>query len=479
MNKKGLTYVIIFCVLAVTASGCSLAPKYNRPKSPAPEAWPDGKAYKTINDGGDGRATSDIPWKEFFVNVPLQKVLDLALVNNRDLRVAMFNIEKMRALYRIQRSELFPGLNGNATANSQRISESLSSTGDSMIARQYNLNVGISAYELDLFGRVKSLKNKALEQFLATEQARSSTQIALVSEVAGAWLTLAADKERLKLAKDTFTAQQSSFSMIQRRFDLGASSELDLRQAQTRVEAARLDMARYTGKVAQDENALILLVGSPVPADLLPENLSVIDSKNSIIKQVNPSLPSSVLLSRPDILAAERQLKAVNANIGAARAAFFPRITLTGTFGVASSELDNLFSEGTVWSFMPQISIPIFAGGRNKANLEAAKIDRDIAVANYEKAIQNAFREVSDALAQGGTVDDQITAQEALTYATAESYRLSDVRYKKGIDSYLSVLDAQRSLYSAQQAMIDARLLRLANRVTLYKVLGGGGLIEQ
>lgn len=468
--------MIMFCVLAVIATGCSLAPTYNRPASPTPDAWPAGRAYKAIDAGNEDRNASDIPWKEFFINESLRKVLNLALANNRDLHVAVLNIEKMRALYRIQRSEQFPGISANATANSQRISESLSSTGESYISRQHSLNVGISAYELDFFGRIKSLKNKALEQFLATEQARSSTQIALVSEVAGAWLTLAADKERLKLANDTFSAQQASFSMINRRYELGASSELDLRQAQTRVEAARLDMARYTGKVAQDENALTLLVGSPVPDDMMPENLSVIDSENRIIKQVRPALPSSVLLSRPDILAAERQLKAVNANIGAARAAFFPRITLSGTFGVASKELDNLFSEGTVWSFMPQISLPIFTGGRNKANLEAAKIDRDIAVANYEKAIQTAFREVADALAQGGTVDDQITAQEALTNATAESYRLSDIRYKKGIDSYLSVLDAQRSLYSAQQAMIDMRLLKLANRVTLYKVLGGGGI---
>lgn len=476
MNTRHNTLIVLTVILSFLSTGCSMAPTYSRPELPVPAAWPEGEAYPSVDPGDAAGEAAAIPWKDFFLHDCLQQVITLAIENNRDLKVATLNIEKMRALYKIQGSEHWPTVSGNAAASSQRIPESLSPSGTSYISRQHSLNVGISAYELDLFGRIKSLKSKALEQYLATEQAQAGARIALVSEVAGAWLTLAGDRERLKLAKDTFGAQQASYDMIKRRYDLGASSELDLHQARTRVEAARLDMARYTGQVAQDHNMLTLLVGGPVPEALLPESLSAIDRDTLLLKDVSPALPSSVLLNRPDILAAERQLKSVNANIGAARAAFFPRITLTGTFGVASRELDNLFDEGTVWSFMPQISIPLFTGGRNKANLAAAKVDRDIAVANYEKAIQVAFREVADALANRGTVDDQIKAQDALTAATAESYRLSDIRYKKGLDSYLSVLDAQRSLYSAQQNLINVRLMKLANRVTLYKVMGGGAL---
>ncbi|MBU0993240.1 MAG: efflux transporter outer membrane subunit [Proteobacteria bacterium] len=476
MNKNGLICVILLLALPLTGPGCSLAPEYKHPELPVADVWPEGEAYKNNNAGKDEKTAASIPWKAFFINDQLQNVLELALSNNRDLRAACLNIEKMQALYRIQRSEQMPGLNALASESAQRIPESLSSTGDSMIARQYNLNVGISSYELDFFGRIQSLKAKALEQFLATEQARVSTQISLVSEVAGTWLTLAADREKLKLANDTWQSQQASYDMIKQRFNVGASSELDLRQAQTRMEAARLDIARFTGKVAQDENALSLLLGCPVSKEFLPDDLKIIDSENRTIRKLTPDMPSSILLNRPDVMAAENQLKAVNANIGAARAAFFPRITLTGTYGTASDELKTLFDDAPAWSFMPQITIPIFNAGRNRANLKAAEIERDIAVANYEKTIQTAFREVADALAQSGTVDDQIEAQQALLEATDESYRLSDMRYKKGIDSYLTVLDAQRSLYSAQQAMIDARLLRLVNRVIMYRVLGGGGV---
>jgi multidrug efflux system outer membrane protein len=474
MNRKGLIIFSALCCLIWSTQGCSLAPKYTRPASPVAESWPKGDAYKDSGAVAGEKPAADIPWNEFFVNPKLRKVIDLAITNNRDLRVAALNIEKTQALYRIQRSELFPRVNASAADSVQRIPASLSSTGSAMIARQYSLNVGFSAYELDFFGRIRSLKDKALEQYLATEQAKSSTQISLVSEVAGAWLMLAADKERLRIAKETFAAQEATCDMIKRRFTAGASSELDYRQAQTRVEAARIDIVAYTGKTAQDENALALLVGASVPADLMPEDSGVIDGESNAVKNTAPDLPSSVLLKRPDILMAESQLKSANANIGAARAAFFPRIALTGTYGVASGELSELFKGGPAWSFMPQISIPLFDAGNNKANLKVANIDRDIAVARYEKAIQTAFREVSDALAQSGTVNDRLKAQQALLDATAESFRLSDQRYKGGIDSYLTLLDAQRSLYSAQQAMIDARLLRLSSRVTLYKVLGGG-----
>jgi multidrug efflux system outer membrane protein len=330
--------------------------------------------------------------------------------------------------------------------------------------------LGISSWELDLFGRIRSLKDAALQEYLATEQARLGTQISLVAEVANTYLTLAADRELLKLAQDTLSSQEASYNLIRRRYEVGASSELDLRQAQTRVDTARVDISRYTAIVAGDENALTLLVGSPVPEGLLPTELGTV----TMLQDISPGLPADVLQRRPDILQAENQLKAANANIGAARAAFFPRITLTTSIGTTSDQLSGLFKSGSdSWSFIPQIAMPIF-DARTRPAYDVAKVDREISLTQYEKAIQVAFREVADALAQRGTLGDQMAAQESLVEATAESYRLSDLRYKSGIDSYLSVLDAQRSLYGAQQGLISVRLSRVTNLVTLYKVIGGG-----
>ncbi|MHB8059086.1 MAG: efflux transporter outer membrane subunit, partial [Desulfuromonadaceae bacterium] len=300
-----------------------------------------------------------------------------------------------------------------------------------------------------------------------------SVQISLVSQVATSYLALAADRERLQLARETLSSQQSSYKLTKNRFDAGVSSALDLNQSQTTLDTARVDIARYTTLVAQDENALNLVVGSQVPAELLPQTLS---ESLTAMKDIAPGLPSEVLLRRPDILQAEGELKGLNANIGAARAAFFPRITLVSSVGFGSTELSSLFTgDAFAWSILPSISLPIFDAGANKANLKVAEVDRDIAVAQYEKTIQSAFREVADALALRGTIDGQLEAQQSLTNATAESYKLSQARYDKGVDSYLSVLDSQRSLYGAQQGLISVRLSRLANLVTLYKVLGGGG----
>ncbi|MBU0966686.1 MAG: AdeC/AdeK/OprM family multidrug efflux complex outer membrane factor [Proteobacteria bacterium] len=471
MKKVTKTLSLSLCAF-LCLSGCTtLAPFYTRPAAPVPEAWPSGQAYqegKQLN----GKAATDITWQDYFVEPQLQQLIALALENNRDLRVAALNIERSRAQYQISRATLLPQVDATAAGSSQRVPEDLSSSGQAYTVNQYNVGLGVSSYELDLFGRVRSLKDQALEEFLATEQTRRAVQISLVSEVAANYLTLAADRERLQLARDTMEAQQASYRLIQRRFELGASSELDLRQAQTRVDAARVDIARYTTLVAQDENALNLVVGSPAQAGLLPQVLS---GNLTAVQDIPPGLPSGVLLSRPDVLTAENQLKGYNANIGAARAAFFPRITLTGSVGLASDQLSGLFNSGSkTWSFAPQIVLPIFDAGSNRARLQVAEVDRDIAVARYEKTIQTAFREVADALAQRGTIDDQMAAQQSLTDATAVSYRLSKARYEKGIDSYLTVLDSQRSLYSAQQDLITTRLTRLLNLVTLYKVLGGG-----
>ena len=474
---KHIRRMMVTLCLPVGASlylaGCTtMAPKYSQPASPVPAAWPSGPAYNDVTGKPADKAVAEIRWQEFFVDPQLRKLISLALENNRDLRVAILNIERSRAQYQIQRSDLFPKVDASAAGTFQRIAENFSSTGLPENINQYNVGLGVSSYELDLFGRVRSLKDQALEQYLATEQARRSVQISLVSQVAATYLSLAADRERLQLAKDTLTSQQSSYQLTKSRYDSGVSSALDLHQAQTSVDAARVDIARFTTLVAQDENALNLVVGSQVETDLLPPSLS---ETLTALKDLAPGLPSDVLLSRPDILQAENLLKGANANIGAARAAFFPRITLVSSVGFGSDDLSGLFNSGSfVWKFAPQISLPIFDAGSNRANLKVAEVDRDIAVAQYEKAIQTAFREVADALAQRGTIDDQVTAQQSLTDATSESYRLSQARYEKGVDSYLQVLDSQRSLYSAQQNLISARLARLANLVTLYKVLGGG-----
>ena len=464
-------YIPVACA-ALLLAGCStMAPSYTKPAPPVPDAWPAGPAY-TVRTAEPERPLADIPWQEFFIDEKLQKLIDLSLKNNRDLQVAALNIDRFRALYQIRRADLVPHLDGFGAVTAQRVPEDFSPTGQARTIEQYAVGLGVSAYELDLFGRVRSLKDTALELYLATEQARRSVQISLVSQVAIGYLTLAADRERLQLARETLANQRSSYDLTRSRLEAGVSSALDLNQARTSVDAARVDIARYTTLVAQDENALALLVGSQLPADLLPQALS---ETVTPLKDVAPGLPSDVLLNRPDILQAEGELKAANANIGAARAAFFPRITLTSDVGYGSSQLSGLFTgDSFAWTFAPRISLPIFNAGANRANLEVAEVDRNIYIARYEKTIQTAFREVADALAQRGTIDEQVAAQQSLTDATAETHKLSQARYDKGVDSYLQVLDAQRALYGSQQNLITARLARLANQVTLYRVLGGG-----
>jgi outer membrane protein, multidrug efflux system len=445
----------------VSLAGCTMAPTYSQPAVPVPVSWPNGPSYQKETANPLQKPLADITWQDFYLDGQLQKLIALALENNRDLRVAALNIEKSQALYRIKRADLIPKIDATASINNQ-----------AAVNHQYSLGIGISSYELDLFGRVQSLKDQALEQYLATEQAQRTVQISLIAEVAGTYLNLAADRERLKLAQETLKTQQTSFQLIQRRFEVGASSELDLRQAQTLVDSARVDVARYTTLVAQDENNLNFVVGSNIQPEILPQALS---ETLTAVKDITPGLPSGVLLQRPDVLQAENLLKGYNANIGAARAAFFPRITLITSYGTTSDEVSGLFKSGSgVWTFTPQITLPIFDAGARSAQLKVSEVDRDIAVAQYEKAIQTAFREVADALAQRGTIDEQVAAQESFITATDKRYTLSQARYEKGIDSYLNILDAQRSLYSAQQALIGTRLTRLANLVTLYKVLGGG-----
>jgi outer membrane protein, multidrug efflux system len=463
----------LFLLVAITAAlftGCTMIPKYTRPEAPVPAAWPSGPAYDETSTTQGTPIAADLQWQAFFTDERLQKVIGAALQNNRDLRVAAWNVERARALYRIQRAELLPTIDATARAIRERVPAAISGTERSPTVEQYNVNLGISSWEIDFFGRIRSLEKRALEEYFATEQARRSAQILLISEVANAYLTLAADRENLQLARSTLESQQGSYYLIRRRFEVGIAPELDLRQIQQRVDAARVDVALFTELVAQDENALNLLVGSPVPADLLPEGLSVI----TLLPDVSPGISSEVLLRRPDILQAENILKAADANIGAARAALFPRISLTTAVGTASGDLSGLFKSGSdAWNYAPQVVLPIF-DPRTWSALRVTRVDREIAVAQYERAIQAAFRDVADALATKGTVGDQMEAQQSLVDATAATYRLSYSRYEKGVDTFLSTLDAQRSLYAAQQGLISIHLIRLANQVRLYAALGGG-----
>ncbi|MBP2673821.1 MAG: type secretion outer membrane protein [Deltaproteobacteria bacterium] len=467
MNRRR---ILLLCAVVFSLSGCTLAPKYTRPEAPVPSSWPTGSAYDNAPVSPGASSAAEIPWRMVFADERLQKVIETALRNNRDLRTAALNAERARALYGVQRSELFPTVNAEALGAAQRVPADLSRSGEVSRPEEYNVRLGVSSWEIDFFGRIRSLKDAALEEYLATEQARRSAQILLVSGVANAYLALAADRETLRLARSTMEAQQASYNLIRKRVDVGLSPELDLRQAQTRVDAARVDAAFYTQRVAQDENSLDLLVGSKVPADLLPAGLDTVIPP----KEVSAGLSSDVLLSRPDILQAENRLRGAHANIGAARAALFPRISLTTSFGTSSMELSSLFGSGQAsWNFAPRVVLPIF-DARSWSALEVVKADREIALAQYDKAIQSAFRDVADALAARGTVEEQLAAQRSLTEAVAETYRLSNLRYEKGVDSFLGVLDAQRSLYAAQQGLIAVRLARVAARVNLYAVLGGG-----
>lgn len=468
MNGKIL---LIPVGIAILLSGCSLAPKYSRPEAPVPAQWPEGPAYGETAAAGAPDATG-LAWREFFTDPKLQEVIGTALSNNRDLRLAALNVERARGLYGIERGELFPAVEAVGSGRKQRVPTSaFGGAQGSTIVERYDVNLSVSSWEIDFFGRVRSLKDRALEEYLATEQARRSARILIVSDVANAYLVLAADRENLRLSESTLETQQAAYDLVRRRFELGLASELDVRRAQTSADAARADVARFTQLAAQDENALDLLAGAPVPRGLLPPDLGSVRPPEEIF----PGLSSEVLLGRPDILAAEHLLKGANASIGAARAAFFPRISLTAAFGTASGELSGLFRSGSrAWNFAPEAVLPIF-DARTWPALAVSRADREIAVAGYERAIQTAFREVADALAVRGTVDGQISAQQSLVDASAETFRLSNVRYEKGIDDYFGVLDAQRSLYAAQQELIAARLAGVANRVRLYAALGGGG----
>jgi multidrug efflux system outer membrane protein len=452
-------------MLAIALAGCSLAPAYVRPPSPAPPALPPEGALAGAPLG------ADVQWRDYFTDARLRAVIEQALANNRDLRMATLNVDRAQAFYRIQRAELFPTVSAGANVSTQRIPEEVARDGKAYTATQYNVALGVAGWELDFFGRIRSLKASALEQYLATEQAAAATRLSLVAAVAQAYLTRAADAETLRLAQDTLETLRSSLELIQKSRDLGIASDLELNQIRSQVEAARADVARYTGLVAVDLNTLQVLVGAPVGPDLLPDSLDSVTPPQPIAA----GLSSDVLLRRPDILSAEHQLRSANADIGAARAALFPRIALTMGVGVSSSELSSLFGGGTgMWSFAPQITQPIFNSGALKSRVKVTELERDMAIAGYEKGIQVAFAEVSNALTLRQTLVSQRDAQEALVKALETTYRLYEARFKAGLDGYLGVLVAQQAFISAQKALVGVRLSEQANLVTLYKVLGGG-----
>lgn len=467
---------------ALLTSACTLEPTYNRPELPVTSAWPAGEAYSVSKDAQKADADGKIPpaveigWRNYFVGPELQKVIELSLANNRDLRVAVLNIEQARAQYQIQRADLLPTVNGVASGQRQRLPYDLSQTGIARTSSQYSVGLGVTAYELDLFGRVRSLKDQALDQYLATAEARRSAQISLIAEVADAYLTLLSDRDQLALAQNTLSTQKDYYGLIKARFDAGIASELELRQAETQVDTAEVSVAQYTRLVAEDLNALTLLAGGPLPESVVTApTIDLGKTDRAFLAELPAGLPSDLLTTRPDIAAAEYQLKAANANIGAARAAFFPTISLTGNIGTSSADLAGLFKGGSgAWSFAPQITLPIFDAGTNMANLDIAHVQSNIQVAQYEKTIQTAFREVSDGLAAQGTLNRQLTSQAALVNANQKYYDLAKMRYDTGVENYLVVLTSQQQLFDAQQKLITTRLQRLTNLVDLYKSLGGG-----
>jgi multidrug efflux system outer membrane protein len=460
-------------------TACTMEPHYKRPEAPVPASWTD-QAQPSNNTTPAAR----VGWREFFPDKNMQRLIEMALANNRDLRVAALNVQATQAQYRIQRSDLFPTIAATGLEEIEKYPTGVSAaqgtggTGSAGVStngstiRFFEAGVGFTSYEIDLFGRIRSLNHEAFEKYLSSEETRRSTQLTLIAQVVSAYLTVLADETILKVTRETLKSQQDSYDLTKRSLDAGTTTALAFRQAATTVDTARSNLAQYNRQAAQDRNALMLLLGGPIPTDIAFDiDLGAVNLSADLPAEV----PSQVLTSRPDVLAAEHTLIAANADIGAARAAFFPSITLTGQYGTASTQLSGLFKAGSsAWSFAPQITLPIFTGGKNKASLDLSKIEKDINIAQYEKALQTAFREVDDALSARQTLDEQLAAQRALLEDTSQSYELANLRFKNGVDSFLPVLDAQRALYSAQQSVINLELIRLQNMATLYKALGGG-----
>jgi multidrug efflux system outer membrane protein len=459
-------------------SGCNLAPTFVRPVGAVPATLPQDGVYPAAPS--DARDITKIGWREFFLDDRLRQVIQRGLDNNQDLALAAANVLQARAQYRVQRADLVPTTSASGSATYTNNATGVAGGGANTVATGsgstnlefYSANVGFSAFELDLFGRTRNLSKAALEQFYATEEAQRSTRISLIAEIATAWLTIAADEEQLALSQQTLKTFEETWRLTSAQFRIGVASELESRQAETNYQAARNDIAVLKTRIAQDRNALNLLVGAPVETAQLPTTLG---DTHPALDALPTDLSSTVLLRRPDVLRAEHLLIAQNANIGAARAAFFPTISLTAAVGTISTALGGLLAGGSfTYSGSPGISLPLFDGGRNKGNLDYARASQAAAVATYQKTLQTAFRETADALAQRGTIDEQVAAQSARANAAQVAANLSDARYRAGVDSFLPSLDAQRTAYAAQQQLVITRFNRGGNAVTLYRVLGGG-----
>ena len=487
IGKIVLGVIPVMAIPLVAMTGCTMIPEYTRPELPVTKAWPSGDAYngktttapetKGPNTTASGPMEPDtmgsIAWKDYFKSAPLKALIEKTLENNRDLRGAVLTIEQAKAAYRIQRSDSLPVISGAGAAARTGVPKEASATGKSTTSSVLSANLAMTSYELDFFGRVKSLNQAALETYLATEEAVLNTRIALIAQTSEAYMAYLAYKKLLVLTKETLGAQKSTFAVVKLQYEVGSATQLDLAQAATSVESARVSIARYTRLTAQAKNAIVLLAGTNVEKIL--DNNETIDTVQ-FMESLPPGLPATILRARPDIREAEHRLKAANADIGAARAALYPTINLTGSFGLASDSLSALFSSGAAfaWNVAPSVSIPIFNRDGLNANLDNALASEKMAVANYEANLQTAFREVADQLAARGTFQAQLAAQNALVTASQTAYELSNARYQDGIDNFLTVLDSQRSLFSAQQNAVTVKQAYLSNLVTLYKVLGGG-----
>lgn len=456
-------------------SGCTLEPRYARPTPAVPQTWPVGAAYPPASQA----TLPSVSYRDIFKDPHLQAVIERAIANNQDLRIALANVTIARAQYRVQRAQLLPTIEATAGASQSQSRSSASGANGGAVrqtSRSYDAEVGFSAFEIDLFGRLRSLSHAAQDQYLASEAGVHAARLTLVAEVADAYVTLATDNSLLAVAASTVESAQRSLDLTQARLAGGVAPRTDVRLAETVLDQARSDVANFTTLVAQDRNALELLVGAPVADADLPASIESIDS---LLGEVPAGLDSRVLLRRPDVVQAEYRLRAANAQIGAARANFFPNISLTALAGAASPALGALFNGRNFnWSVSGAASQTIFAGGANVANLALARGQRELTLAQYQLAIQTAFSEVADALARRGTIAEQMAAQNALVAAATDELELENARYRQGVDPYLNVLTAQRTLYTARRTQASTRLLRADNLVILYRTLGGDELID-
>ncbi len=460
--------VVVVALAGALLGGCTLLPNFERPAPAVPAQFPQGDAYA---QSPEGAGLPKLELRDIFADPALIQIIELALANNQDLKLATANVAAVRGQYRVQRAQRVPRVDGSASASvgerSERASSSGNSSGDSTA---YQAGIGVTAFELDFFGRVSSLSEAALQEYFATTAAERTARIALVTEIANVYLGMAANRSLLAIAEDTARAANRSLELTRARLKGGVAPRSDVRQAETVMAQAQSDLAALTTVVAQDRNALRLLVGTDVTVSDEPESIEAMTRK---LSEVPTGLDSSLLLNRPDVLQAEHQLRAANARIGAARAAFFPRISLTAAAGLASTSLSSLFTAGAfAWSVQPALLVPIFDGGANDANLEATVALRDAATARYQRTIQTAFREVADALARRGTIQQQLDAQTRLVDAAADNLTLVEARYRQGIDSFLGTLDAQRTLYAARRTLVQTWLVRAQNLVSIYRALG-------